>query len=195
MIDLEIERQYSGIICGVDEVGRGPLAGPVIACALIASDFDIAGIKDSKLLSKTKREALNEIITGRYKFTIGEASCKEIDELNILGATKLAMTRAVESLSVKIDHVLVDGNMKFPDPRYISIIKGDLKCYSIACASIVAKVYRDNLIAELAKDYPKYGWEQNAGYGTKTHLEAIKAYGLTRHHRRSFCGRFLEMPK
>lgn len=186
-MDFEIEKQFGNkSVCGVDEVGRGCLAGPVIACAVKFNGKYIAGVNDSKKLSKIKREILNQQITQSCEFSIGEASVEEIEKYNILNATKLAMQRAVTGFDDDIEIVLVDGNMKFDDKRFHSIIKGDQLCYSIACASIVAKVYRDNLMRDLAKNHPQYSWEKNAAYGTKSHLEAIKNYGITIHHRKNF---------
>ncbi len=189
MISQEIELSYKNkVIAGCDEVGRGPLAGPVVAACVI---FDekipmIDGINDSKKLSPKKREELNEKIRSNYIYGIGEASIQEIDDINILNATKLAIMRAVEKVNTSVDIILVDGNMKFGDNRFVSIIKGDQKIYTIACASIIAKVYRDNLMRELAQIHPEYYWEKNAGYGTKLHLSALKEYGITEHHRKSF---------
>lgn len=189
MITQNIELSYgSKIIGGCDEVGRGPLAGPVVAACVIfdASVPMINGINDSKKISIKKREELNTIICTKYLYAIGQASVDEIEEINILNATKLAITRAVQQISRSIDVILVDGNMKFEDERFVSIIKGDQNIYTIACASIIAKVYRDRLMNDLAQIHPHYYWERNAGYGTKKHMDAIKENGITEHHRKSF---------
>ena len=186
--DLELTYEHDVIVTGCDEVGRGPLAGSVIAACVI---FDrnvemIKGINDSKKLSIKMRENLSREICDKYSYSIGEASVAEIEEINILEATKLAIVRATENLRKIPRVILVDGNMKFKDKRYISIIKGDQKIYTIACASIIAKVYRDKLMKDLSKEYPAYLWEKNAGYGTKAHFMAINEQGITKHHRKSF---------
>lgn len=188
MIDISFEKQYAGkIVAGVDEVGRGPLAGPVIAAAVIIDQSNIInGINDSKKISKIKRELLNDQILKSYNYSLGISSVEEIDEFNILNATKLSIMRAIENLSIKPDIVLIDGNMKFIDKNFISIIKGDEKCYSIAAASIVAKVYRDDLMRSLALDFPFYKWDKNSGYGTIEHIKAIQANGISKHHRKKF---------
>lgn len=185
MPDLTIESNWHGkIIAGVDEVGRGCIAGPVLAAAVIISkNFIDKGIDDSKRLSAKKRESFAEYIQYTCQFAIGMASVEEINEINILEATKLASIRAVELLSIKPDIILVDGNMNFHDNKYISIIKGDSKSLSIAAASIVAKVARDKMMEELYNEYPLYDWANNKGYGTKSHIEAIQKYGFNKHHR------------
>lgn len=187
-MDLKLELEYEGIIvAGVDEAGRGPLAGPVVAAAVILDRSNIPeGIKDSKKLSAGKRESLYKLITGGHIFAVGIVPPDEIDRINILEATKKACTIAVSSLPITPEVVLVDGNMRFEDGRFISIIKGDNKSLSIAAASIIAKVTRDRIMHRLAPEHPNYGWQQNAGYGTKSHLEAIRIHGLSEHHRRSF---------
>lgn len=188
MPDLHLENRWlDKIVAGIDEAGRGPLVGPVFAAAVIIDQsYIIAGIDDSKKLSEAKREKLFEEITHHYQYGIGFASAAEIDEMNILEATKIACERAARALPVKADIVLVDGNMKFSDSSYISIIKGDSLSLSIAAASIVAKVSRDRLLKDLSHEFPEYGWQQNKGYGTKAHMEAISRLGLTSHHRKSF---------
>lgn len=188
MTDLEIERSYKGkLIAGVDEAGRGPLAGPVVAAAVIVDQNNIIeGIRDSKKISKKKREILYEQITSAYKYSVGVASAAEIDQINILQATIKACKMAVSDLSIAPEIVLVDGNMKFDDARFYSIVKGDDKSLSIAAASIVAKVTRDRIMDELSAEFPDYCWAKNSGYGTKDHLEAIKKFGRTKHHRASF---------
>ena len=182
-------------IVGVDEVGRGPLAGPVV-CAAVIMPFDenliIEGIDDSKKLSEKKRELLSEKIKQTaLAYTIIETDEKTIDEINILEATKLGMKRAVESLSLPPDIVLTDGNMTLDiDYPQQSIIKGDSLSYSIGAASIIAKVHRDHLMDEYAKDYPEYAFAKNKGYGTAEHINAIKEYGLCPIHRKTFTKKF-----
>jgi ribonuclease HII len=176
-------------LAGVDEAGRGPLAGPVVAAAVILPEgVAIEGVDDSKRLSPTVREELAAEICGRALcFGIGAASSREIDRLNILRATHLAMQRAVRRLRIRPEHLLVDG---LPVPAlgeaHTAVVEGDRRVHSIACASILAKVTRDRLMRRLAERYPGYGWEQNAGYGTAEHRAAIERLGLTPHHRRSF---------
>ena len=176
-------------ICGVDEVGRGPLAGPVVCAAVIMPLDDIIdGVDDSKKLSAKKREVLSEqILKKAVACKISLIEAEKIDEINILEATKLCMKNAVEGLEVKPDFVITDGNMRLDIsiPQQ-SLIKGDALSYSIGAASIVAKVYRDKLMDEYAKEYPQYGFEKNKGYGTAVHIDAIKEFGLTPIHRRSF---------
>ena len=196
---LEYERalQKKGVryIAGVDEVGRGPLAGPVVCAAVIMPLDDesiIIGVDDSKKLSAKKRETLAEEIKKRaLAYTIVEVSEKEIDEINILEATKLGMKRALETLSIAPETVLTDGNMtldiSFPQR---SVIHGDALSYSIGAASIIAKVYRDKMMDEYAKVYPQYAFESNKGYGTAAHIQAIKEYGLCPIHRRTFTKKF-----
>ncbi len=176
-------------IAGVDEVGRGCLAGPVVAASVRLDPENIPqGLHDSKKLSAKKREQIYEAIMGAADVAIGMCSVEEIDDLNILNASLKAMERAVEGLSKEADFVLVDGN-KIPAGFGLNaqaIIKGDSKSLSIAAASIVAKVYRDRLMSSLAHEYPDYGWEKNAGYGTKLHLQGLETAGVTPHHRTSF---------
>ena len=176
-------------VCGVDEVGRGPLAGPVVCAAVIMPVDDIIdGVDDSKKLTEKKRQKLAEEIK---KKAIAYAICRIepqiIDEINILQATRLCMKNAVEGLSVKPDFVLTDGNMTLDiELPQRSIIKGDALSYTIGAASIVAKVYRDKIMEEYGELYPQYGFASNAGYGSAAHIAAIKEYGLTPVHRRSF---------
>ena len=182
-------------VCGVDEAGRGPLAGPVCAAAVILPEGTVMeGLDDSKKLSEKKRELLFDVIKEKATaFGIAFASVEEIEEFNILGATYLAMTRAVEQLSVKPDYVLIDGN-RFPPQIKTDgecVIKGDAKSMSIAAASILAKVTRDRLLLEYAEKYPQYGFEKHKGYGTKLHVEAIKEFGITEIHRPSFLKKLL----
>ena len=187
-MNLSLELGYPfQIVAGIDEAGRGPFAGPVVAAAVIVNhDIIIDGINDSKKLSAVKRERLYDIIMENYVVGVGEASVDEINEFNILEATKLASIRAEQKLLCKADIVLVEGNMKFGDSRYRSVIKGDSLSISIAAASIIAKVYRDRMMVELGKSYPMYLWHKNSGYGTVEHVAAIREYGVTKHHRTKF---------
>ncbi len=175
-------------IAGIDEVGRGPLAGPVVASAVILPEtFYLPGINDSKKLSEAKREQFYErIIDGAIAIGTGVIHNDEIDDINIYQATKKAMISAVSQLSQQPDHLLIDAmELDIPIPQQ-SIIKGDAKSISIAAASIVAKVTRDRMMKEYAKEYPHYGFEKNMGYGTSVHIDALHTYGLTPWHRRSF---------
>lgn len=179
----------NNVIAGVDEAGRGPLAGPVFASVVILPiDHNIIGLKDSKKLSEKKREILfDKIINRALDYGIGSASEREIDEINILQATFLAMKRAIEKLKIKPDIILVDGNQ---DPGFglktECIIKGDSKIDSICAASILAKVSRDRLLKEMANKFPEYGFEKHKGYGTKSHYEALHRYGISDFHRKTF---------
>ena len=193
MDKLKYERELTeggcGYICGVDEVGRGPLAGPVVCAAVIMPLGDIIeGVDDSKKLSKKKRETLSgKILEKAIACRICRVEPQIIDEINILQATRLCMKNAVEGLSVKPDFVLTDGNMTLDiELPQRSIIKGDALSYTIGAASIVAKVYRDKIMEEYGELYPQYGFASNAGYGSAAHIAAIKEYGLTPVHRRSF---------
>ncbi len=187
--DYSFEALHRGPVAGVDEAGRGPLAGPVVAAAVILDpDAFPDGLDDSKKLSAPRRAALDIII--RHKavgFGVGMASVEEIDSLNILWATMLAMTRAVEALGHDVAHVLVDGN-RCPQWRWPStaVVGGDARCLSIAAASIIAKEARDRIMIEAAVRHPHYGWERNKGYGSATHIKALREYGPTPLHRRSF---------
>lgn len=177
------------VICGVDEAGRGPLAGPVCAAAVILPDgLVIEGLDDSKKLTEKKRDALYDIICEEaIAYGIAFASVEEIEEMNILQATFLAMKRAVESLDVKPDLALVDGNQKPNlDIQARTLVKGDAKSPSIAAASILAKVTRDRLMTEIAEEYPQYEFPKHKGYGTKLHYEKIMEHGISPVHRRSF---------
>lgn len=185
----EAKAKGFNVICGVDEAGRGPLAGPVFAAAVILPDEHIIeGVNDSKKLSEKKREMLfDKIIEECVCYAIGTASEKEIDEINILQATYLAMRRAVEGLEIKPDYVLIDGNRMPPlDIPAETIVKGDGKSASIAAASIIAKVSRDRYMLELAEKYPQYEFEKHKGYGTKLHYEKIAEHGISDIHRKSF---------
>ena len=177
------------VIAGVDEVGRGSLIGPVYAAAVILNKkINKKKLKDSKKLSKKNREKLNIYIKKNSTWAIGSASLKEVEKIKILNASLLAMKRAIKKLKKKPTLVLVDGN-KIPEIKNYklkSIIKGDQKISEISAASIIAKVSRDNLITSLSKKFKKYGWSKNAGYGTKDHMVAIKKYGVTKLHRKSF---------
>lgn len=182
-------------IAGVDEVGRGPLAGPVVCAAVIMPLDDasiIVGVDDSKKLSAKKREQLAEEIKNKaLAYTVFEVSEEEIDRINILEATKLGMKKAIEGLKITPDVVLTDGNMTIDIVhRQHSVIHGDALSYSIGAASIIAKVYRDNLMVEYAKEYPYYGFEKNMGYGTAAHIQGIKEHGLCKIHRRTFTKKF-----
>ena len=188
---FEISAKEKGFtaVCGIDEAGRGPLAGPVYAAAVILPEgLEIDGLNDSKKLTEKKREALFDIIKEKaLAYSIGTASAKEIDDINILQATYLAMRRAVEGLSIPADYALVDGN-RMP-PLAIAgetIIKGDAKSPSIAAASILAKVSRDRYMYELDRELPEYQFAKHKGYGTALHYEMIKKYGVSEHHRLSF---------
>ena len=182
-------RHHPGLVAGVDEAGRGPLAGPVVAAAVILRREDCPdGLNDSKQLTAARRAALEVEIKARALcWGVGIASVEEIDEINILWATMLAMTRAVEALTHDCAHVLVDGN-RCPKWRWAStpIVEGDAKCLSIAAASILAKEARDRMMIAAAADHPHYGWETNKGYGSARHLAALREHGPTPLHRRSF---------
>ena len=185
---FQFDLSYDQPVAGVDEVGRGPLAGPVVAAAVIIDINNIPNeINDSKRLSKKKREEISNEIIKYSIYSIAEASVEEIDQINILQASLLAMKRAIEGLSKKPKTVLVDGKFKPKTnlPTH-TIVKGDSKSLAIAASSIIAKVYRDNLMTDLSKKYPEYLWNKNAGYGTKEHLLAIKKCGITPIHRKSF---------
>jgi len=191
MPDFDWEDRLGGIVCGVDEVGRGPLAGPVVAAAVILDrdcvNAALEGLDDSKQLSAEARRHYAEILRGCAKIGIGAASVEEIDRLNILQASLLAMRRAVAALGVVPDAALIDGN-KAPilACKTQTLVGGDALSLSIAAASVIAKVVRDRAMAQLAARYDRYGWERNAGYPTGEHRAAILTHGVTIHHRRSF---------
>ena len=200
LIELsKFEREYNEkgfeLIGGIDEAGRGPLFGPVVAaCVVLPKGCLIEGVNDSKKLSEKKREALfDEIKEKAVAWGVGIVDNNVIDEINILEATRKAMHEAVCNLQVKPDYIFVDAE-KHVDTcgiPYLPIVKGDALSINISCASIIAKVTRDRMIDELSKTYPQYGLEKHKGYGTKEHIEAIKKYGLTPLHRKSFCGKFV----
>ena len=199
MDNLEYERKFYGqgvtLVCGVDEVGRGPLAGPLVCAAVIMPvDCVIEGVTDSKKLSEKKREYFAEIIKQKaIAYKIVEVSEKVIDEINILNAVKRGMENAVKELPVKPQAVIIDGlnthlNLNCEKTEYV--VKGDLKSYNVACASIIAKVYRDALMTAFSKDYPEYAFEKHKGYGTKEHIDKIKEIGPCCIHRRTFIKKF-----
>lgn len=189
-IENELYAKEITTICGIDEAGRGPLAGPVVVAAVIMpKDSFIEGVNDSKKVSEKKRELLYEQITKEaIAYGVGIIDQKEIDKINILNATKKGLTEAIKQLKVKPNIILVDAlnGIDTCSIPYTSIIKGDAKCYSIAAASIIAKVTRDRIMRQWDEIYPEYGFEKHKGYGTKAHIEAIKQYGLTPLHRLSF---------
>ena len=191
MTDFSLEDKCDGIVCGLDEVGRGPLAGPVVAaCVVIPKDkrmLDfISEIQDSKKLSLKKREDLYDKITTHFPYAISEITPEEIDDINILQASLKAMKNAHDTLD-NIKYALVDGN-KAPQlsSQTMTVVKGDSKSKTIAAASIIAKVHRDRIMLALSKQYPQYGWSNNSGYPTKQHRAAIQEHGITPHHRKSF---------
>ncbi|NOX74010.1 MAG: ribonuclease HII [Alphaproteobacteria bacterium] len=176
-------------VAGVDEVGRGPLSGPVVAAAVILDPANIPdGLADSKKLSAKRRELLFDLISASAIISVAEATVAEIDSINILQASLLAMRRALDGLATRPGFALIDGNRTPPDLAMPAqaVVKGDDRCLSIAAASIIAKVTRDRLMTALSREFPGYGWENNAGYGTKQHLEGLKRLGVTPHHRVSF---------
>lgn len=198
MPDFKFEDKLGSMVAGIDEAGRGPWAGPVVAGAVIFLDRDVntallEGLDDSKKLTAKKREYLYNLLfeeqkKGKLAIGIGEASCREIDEMNILQATFLAMRRACDALGTNPKAALIDGNQKpknFPCPVQ-TVIKGDALSFSISAASIVAKVYRDRLMADLALRYPYYAFEKNAGYGTAAHIAGLKEHGICPEHRCSY---------
>lgn len=196
--NIENEAKLNGfkLVCGVDEAGRGPLAGPVCAAAVILpEDVEIEGLNDSKKLTEKKREALLPIIKEKaIAWSVAFASVDEIEDVNILNATYLAMNRAIEGLSVKPDYALIDGN-RVPDGITVpceTVIKGDALSCSIAAASIIAKVTRDRLMDEYDKEYPQYGFIKHKGYGTAAHYKAVNEFGLCPIHRPSFFKKYFE---
>ena len=191
----ELRNRGFNMICGIDEAGRGPLAGPVVVASVIMpANSMIEGVNDSKKVSEKKREKLyDQILEEAISYGVGIVGQDEIDEINILNATKKGLTMSLKELTVKPDLIIVDAlthidTMGIP---YESIIKGDAKCYSISAASIIAKVTRDRIMREWDKVYPEYGFEKHKGYGTSAHIEAIKKYGLCPIHRKSFTTHFI----
>lgn len=191
----ELRNRGFNMICGIDEAGRGPLAGPVVVASVIMpANSMIEGVNDSKKVSEKKREKLyDQILEEAISYGVGIVGQDEIDEINILNATKKGLTMSLKELTVKPDLIIVDAlthidTMGIP---YESIIKGDAKCYSISVASIIAKVTRDRIMREWDKVYPEYDFEKHKGYGTSAHIEAIKKYGLCPIHRKSFTTHFI----
>ena len=186
--DLRVEK--GPLIAGVDEVGRGPLAGPVVACAVIMPPDKraIPGVDDSKALTFKQRAVLAERIRERaVSWALGAASVREIDRVNIYHASTLAITRALRRLGQAPDHVIIDGrSIRALTVPHTAIVHGDARCYNIACASIIAKVTRDRIMTALGQRHPAYGWDHNSGYSTKDHFAALNSSGLTKHHRYSF---------
>lgn len=188
-IEIKLNNEGYKLIAGTDEVGRGPLAGPVVAaCCIMPKECIIEGVTDSKKISEKNRKILEGIIKEKaISYKVVFIDPKKIDEINIYEASRLAMTTAINTLDVKPDYVLADAMPLFIDIKSESIIKGDEKSFTIACASILAKVARDEYMVELDKLYPEYGFAKHKGYPTKQHLEAIKKYGiLDLHHRKSY---------
>ena len=188
-MSLVFKYKNKKLIAGVDEVGRGSLVGPVYAAAVILNKkINKKKLKDSKKLTKEKRENLDKYIKKNSLWSIGSASIKEIQKLNILNASLLAMTRAIKKLKQKPKLVLIDGNKipKINNYNLKNIIKGDEKIPEISAASIIAKVSRDRLVSKMSKNFIEYSWDKNCGYGTKDHLKAIKKFGVTKHHRKKF---------
>ena len=189
-IEEELYNSGANLICGIDEAGRGPLAGPVVvATVIMPRNSMIEGVNDSKKVSEKKREKLYDLITDEaIAYGVGIIDQKEIDRINILNATKEGLTMAVKELNPKPDLIIVDALSKIDTEGipYKSIIKGDAKCYSIACASIIAKVTRDRIMRQWDEVYPQYGFIKHKGYGTAAHIAAIKEYGLCPLHRLSF---------
>ncbi len=192
--ETEAHEKGYAVVCGVDEAGRGPLAGPVFAAAVILPEgYCHEILNDSKKLSEKKRNIVfDDIIRDAVSYSVGIATEKEIDEINILNATFLAMKRAVDGLEVKPDLAYIDGN-QYPKTgvKEVTIVKGDSKCMSVAAASIIAKVSRDRYMLEVAEKYPEYEFPKHKGYGTKLHYEMIEKYGVSSVHRRSFLKKIL----
>lgn len=186
--ETELYNQGINLIAGVDEVGRGPLCGPVVTCAcILPKNYTLEGLNDSKKISEKKREKLYEILVkDAVSYSIGVSSPERIDEINILEATKEAMIKAINELKIKPEHVLIDAVKLKIDIPSTSIIKGDAKSASIAAASIIAKVTRDRMMYELDKEYPEYGYASHKGYPTKKHIEAVKKYGVKDFYRMTF---------
>ena len=189
-IERDLRNERGPLLAGVDEVGRGPIAGPVVACAVIMPPDmrAIRGVDDSKMLTALERNRLAVRIMERaLAWSLGAASVREIERFNIYQASVLAMRRALSRLKVLPDHVVIDGKaMRTLPVPHTAVIHGDARCHSIACASILAKVTRDRLMARLAVRYPGYTWERNVGYTTRAHIRGLDSHGITPHHRRSF---------
>ena len=198
MLDFSYEKEAHEngfeVVCGVDEAGRGPLAGPVFAAAVILPEnYSHEILNDSKKLSEKKRDLVyDDIIKDAMAWSVGIATEKEIDDINILNATFLAMKRAVDGLSIKPDLAYIDGN-QYPKTgvKEVTIIKGDSKCMSVAAASIIAKVSRDRFMLKIAEEFPQYQFEKHKGYGTKLHYEMIEQHGVSPVHRKSFLKKIL----
>lgn len=209
-MELKIEEEFINrgfkYVCGIDEVGRGPLAGPIVICCYILDIEKLKKVKDDniklfeiindskKLSDKKRRELVDFIKLIAVDFSFGESSNMEIDKYGIIEANRLAIERGVNNLKIKPNYYLFDYNtcsVDFLNTPYDKIIKGDSKVFSIACSSILAKVYRDNIMNDFSKIYNKYGFENHAGYGTKKHIDAIKEFGLSELHRKSFCKNFI----
>lgn len=188
MYERELRKKGINLIAGVDEVGRGPLVGPVVtACVILPEKFDLEGLTDSKKLNEKKREILyKEIEKQALGIGIGIVDNEEIDKINILNATKKAMKMAINNCNIRPEHVLIDAVKLDIDIPTTSIIKGDLKSITISAASVIAKVTRDHMLYELDKKYPMYDFKHNKGYPTKKHIEAIMEYGIIKEHRKSF---------
>jgi ribonuclease HII len=191
VIERELRREKGPLLAGVDEVGRGPIAGPVVACAVIMPPDTraIVGVDDSKRLTHEQRVRLAAKIRERaVSYALGAASVREIDTINIYQASVLAMRRALGRLSVQPNHVVIDGRaMRTLPIPHTAVVHGDARCFSIACASILAKVTRDLLMTRLGQRYPQYIWDQNSGYTTRAHVTGLASHGITPHHRKSFC--------
>ena len=189
-IERQLRATHGPLLAGVDEVGRGPLAGPVVACAVImpADRRAIAGVDDSKRVTEKDRVRLaRKIRQSAVAIGVGAASVREIDTYNIYHASTRAIRRAVRRLPVSPDHVVLDGKtIRTLGIEHTAVVKGDSRCYAVACASIIAKVIRDGLMRRLARRYPEYGWEHNCGYATLDHIAVVDTVGMTPHHRRSF---------
>src|SRR3982751_2433483 len=190
-IERDLRRDKGPLLAGVDEVGRGPIAGPVVACAVIMPPDTraIVGVDDSKRLTHEQRVRLAAKIRERaVSYALGAASVREIDTINIYQASVLAMRRALGRLSVQPNHVVIDGRaMRTLPIPHTAVVHGDARCFSIACASILAKVTRDLLMTRLGQRYPQYIWDQNSGYTTRAHVTGLASHGITPHHRKSFC--------
>lgn len=190
--DFTIERSLKTQVIGIDEAGRGPLAGPVVAAAIVLDEEAISlGINDSKKLSPKKREALYEILTKKYKTVVSIIEPAEIDSINILKATMLAMKLCIEKMNLPDHSIIIDGNQTpFVAHNISCVVGGDAKSLSIAAASIIAKVERDRLMDKLSRDYPMYNWVKNKGYGTKEHIKNLREFGPSPHHRKTFIKNF-----